>query len=341
MKSGAGRAVAALLCAACCGALRAEEAVDAGGRAGFAFAIVGSAVADSDRTAATTLRAIDRSDARFVVHFDLSKPSNASCADAAIERRRALLDASAKPAIPVTAAVAWADCGTAAVDPLERLERLGDAFFANDESLGQARLPWLRQSALTRFHRYRENLRWQVGSVLFASINLPDNNNNFRTGAGRNGEFEDRLVANHAWVERTFRIARERRLAAIVIFVDAAPRFATPLKAPDPRIGERDGFYEWKLALRAFAAAYNGEVLLVQGRHADGIARGAVIDRPLLDAGGRPIANVARIALDGRGEDGRWLRVDVDAAKRQPFTVTVERVFDDPSGELYGPARPR
>ena len=340
MNGAARRVGAALLCVACCGAPPAE-AVDAGVRAGFAFAIVGSAVADGDRAAANTLRAIDRSDARFVVHFDRSKPSNASCADAAIERRRTLLDASAKPAIPVTAAAEWADCGTAGVDPLERLERLGDAFFANDESLGQTRLPWSRQSAMARFHRYRENVRWQVGNVLFATINLPDNNNNFRTGAGRNGEFEERLVANHAWVERTIRIARERRLAAIVIFVDAAPRFATPLKAPDTRIGERDGFYEWKLALRTYAPAYRGEVLLVQGRHADGVARGAVVDRPLLDAGGRPIANVARIALDERSEEGRWLRIEVDAARRQPFTVTGERVFDDPSGELYGPARPR
>jgi len=306
----------------------------------FAFAVVGSAVAggtggEADRGTVPLLRAIDGSDARFAVHFDLSAASAASCSDASLARRRALLDASAKPVVPVAAAAEWAHCGQAAGDPLERLEHLGDVLFAGDESPGQARLSWVRQSSVPRFRRYRENLRWQVGPVLFATINLPDNNNNFRLGAGRNGEFEERLVANRAWLDRTFRLASERRLAGIVVFVDAAPRFSAPLRAPDLRAHERDGFYEWKVALRDFVPAFKGQVLLVQARYAAGLSRPPGVDQPLEDAQGRTIANFSRIAL-AEGADLRWMRIDVDPQSRKVFRVSAERIFDDPSGELYG-----
>ena len=246
-----------------------------------------------------------------------------------------MLDDSAKPVVPVVGAAAWASCGKAVNDPLERLEHLGDVLFNADESPGQARLQWLRQSSVPRFRRYRENLRWQVGPVLFVTINLPDNNNNFRLGAGRNGEFEERSVADRAWLDRTFRLASERRLAGIVVFIDAAPRFSAPLHVPDLRAHERDGYYEWKVALRDFVPAFKGQVLLVQARYAAGSSRPAGIDRPLQDAGGRTIENFSRIAL-ADAADARWMRVEVDPRDPKLFRVTVERLFDDPSGELYG-----
>ncbi len=306
--------------------------------AAFSFAVIGTASGDADRSTSTLLRAVDASPSRFVVHFDLSAPSDTSCSHAARERRRALLDASGKPVVPVLAAVEWAACGNATGDPLERLERIGDSFFSTDESLGQTRMPWLRQSAFARFHRYRENLRWQVGRVLFATINLPDNNNNFRIAAGRNGEFEERLVANRAWLERTFRLAAERRLAGIVLFVDAAPRFSAPMRVPDARTRERDGYYEWKRAFRDFVLAFKGQVLLVQARYAPGPPGPPDLDHPLQNPAGKAIANFTRIALKDSGAMS-WLRIDVDAADVRIFRVTAERVFDDPSGELYGAGR--
>ncbi len=306
----------------------------------FSFAIVGSV---GSAVAQPLLRAVEGSAARFVIHFDLSVASPDSCADIAMDQRRDVLDGSAKPVVPVLGASAWADCGRGGVDPGERLARLGDIFFSGDESLGRTRLTWLRQSALPRFRRYRENVQWQVGSVLFATINLPENNNNFRMAAGRNGEFEERLVANRAWMERTFRIATERRLAGVAFFVDAAPRFSAPLRAPDARSSERDGYYEWKLALRDFVPAFRGQVLLVQAHDSRGAAAPASgtpmdVDRPLHDPAGRPIANFTRIILP-RVNETRWLRVEVDPSDAKLFRIASERTFDDPSGELYGPGR--
>ena len=119
---------------------------------------------------------------------------------------------------------------------------------------------------MPRFRRDSENLRWQFGPILFVTIDVPDNNNDFRFGAGRNGEFEERLVADRVWLERAFRIASERRLPGIVIAIDADPHFETPLRPPDSRKRERDGYYEIKIALRELTRHFPGQVLLVQGR---------------------------------------------------------------------------
>jgi hypothetical protein len=305
----------------------------------FTFAVFASDTTDDPERTADLLRAIDGSAARFVVHAQTSIPSASSCSNAALEGRRALLDASMKPSVPIASGSEWADCADGGSDPFDRLQRVDDVFFATNRSLGQARMPWSRQSAVPRFRRYRENLRWQSGRVLFATVNVPDNNNDFRISAGRNGEFEDRLVANRAWLERTFRLASERKLPGIVLFIDAAPRFSMPLRPPDSRSRDRDGYYEWKMALREFVAAYKGRVLLVQARYASGAQRPTGIDRPLRDASGRPLENLLRIAAPDAGGDARWLRIDIDPADPVLFRATLQRVFDDPSGELYGPGR--
>ena len=325
---------------------QAAPAADAGASvavpSAFSFAVMGSVIDESDRGTRAVLHAIDDSPARFVVHFGQSPPSSASCSAAGIERRRDALDANPKPIVPVVAASEWSACGGSGMDPAdpaERLARVGDALFGTDQSLGQSRLRWIRQSSVPRFHRYRENLRWQMGSVLFVVSNLPDNNNNFRFGAGRNGEFEERLIANRVWLERAFRLAVERRLAGIVIFVDAAPRFGLPTRAPDSSTHERDGYYEWKATLRDLASSFKGQVLLVQGHVVPRSPPLNESDHPLRDANGKPLAHFTRVALPDVSNGGSWLRIDVEPKNPNLFRIGAERVFDDPSGELYGPAR--
>ena len=309
------------------------------GPVAYSFAAMGSVVKESDHSTRNMLRSIGNSPARLIVHFDLLPQSNASCNAAATARRRDALDASTKPIVPVVSASEWAACGEQVTDPAERLARVGDALFSGDESLGQSRLRWTSQSSVPRFHRYRENLRWQIGNVLFVVLNLPDNNNNFRFGAGRNGEFEERLVANRAWLERAFRLAIERRLGGIVIFVDAAPRFGLPLRTPDSRTADRDGYYEWKLTLRDLTSTFQGQVLLVQGHVVPQSSPLIEPDHPLRDASGKTIAHFTRVALPDAAGGASWLRIDVEPKDPKLFRISIERVFDDPSGELYGPAR--
>jgi hypothetical protein len=91
---------------------------------------------------------------------------------------------------------------------IERLNRLRELLFAEPASLGAHKLPLTRLSSSPKFRSYAENAHWVVGKVLYATVNLPANNNHYLAEAGRNSEFEDRLVANRFWLNRLFALAK-------------------------------------------------------------------------------------------------------------------------------------
>ena len=105
-------------------------------------------------------------------------------------------------------------------------------------------------------------MRWQAGDTVFIGLNAPGPNNHYLTAGGRNGEFEDRSIANAFWLEHAANIAKRRRSAR-----DRRHSFkATPdlgaLRAPRPfRVAAfraqhqpRDGFLEFKRSLVKVAA---------------------------------------------------------------------------------------
>ncbi len=76
-----------------------------------------------------------------------------------------------------------------------------------------------------RFRLYRENMRWQSGDVIFVTLNVPGDNNHYLNEGGRNGEFEERSVANTEWLERAEAYARRAHARAIVIAFEGDPQF--------------------------------------------------------------------------------------------------------------------
>ena len=94
--------------------------------------------------------------------------------------------------------------------------------------------------------------------MLFATVDWPANNNHYLPEAGRNSEFEDRLVANRAWLKRLCAVAAMRKLEGIVLFSDGNVY-------DDERHGDgrRDGFTETRRQLKTLAGQYRGKVLLV------------------------------------------------------------------------------
>ncbi len=154
-------------------------------------------------------------------------------------------------------------------DPFERLQRVADAFYGSDESLGRDRMPWARAeraaalSALSREppmaggpravrdaqpageqQRLPHRRRAATASSRSASS---------RTARGSNARSASRPSAG---CRRSCCSSTRRRASAL------------PLRMPDSRLRERDGYYEWKVAMRELASAFKGKVLLVQGRDA-------------------------------------------------------------------------
>jgi len=252
---------------ACAAAAAAESKPDA--KAGsFQFGVIGHSFKSGADEAVLkhAIAGANHANPAFVVATGV-KAATEPCTDKLYASRHALLDASSAPMVVSLAGSDWSACLNSAgrSNAIDRLNRLRELFYRDSETLGAKRLPVTRLSSSAKFRSYAENAHWQVGQVLFATINLPANNNHFRPEAGRNSEYEDRLVANRAWLHRLFTLAVRQKLEGLVLFSDgdvgleAEPGFSL-LQRFETR---RDGFAEPRKQIKTLAAKFKGKVLLV------------------------------------------------------------------------------
>jgi hypothetical protein len=238
---------------------------------GFTFGVIGHPLQHGRDEAALKRAIADAAQVNpaFVVATGI-KAASEPCSDKLYAQRRDLLNESAAPMIVSLAGSDWSACLNSAgrSNAIERLNRLREEFYADSESLGARRLQVTRLSSTAKFRSYAENAHWEYGKVLFATINLPANNNHYRPEAGRNSEFEDRLVANRAWLHRLFALAARQKMQGLVLFSDGdagvtaeagfslLPSFQT----------RQDGFAEVRKQVRSVAEKYQGKVLLIDAQ---------------------------------------------------------------------------
>ena len=192
------------------------------------FGVIGHSFHGSGSGEARLKKALeDESEAAlaFVVVTGI-KAVEEPCSDRLYAKRRELLDDAKRPVIVLPSASDWSECRNSAgrSNAPERLNRLRELLYPEPESLGAHKLKLTRQSSNPKFRSYAENVHWQVDEVLYATINLPANNNHFRPEAGRNSEFEDRLVANRFWLQRLFAMARREKMRPWSCFPKATSR---------------------------------------------------------------------------------------------------------------------
>lgn len=226
---------------------------------GFRFGVIGHGTAKGagESGLAQALAAADAENLAFVVVNGIKEPTE-PCTDNLFGRRLELLRQAQHGLVVSLTANDWAECRasggrSAAVSALGRLREL---LFVDEFSLGASKIPVIRQSNNPRFRSYVENARWEVGEMIFATVNVPDNNNHYVSDAGRNSEFEDRTVANREWLQRVFGHARQKKMKGVVLFADANPLAI-------PRQQRRDGYLEIRRQLNALASDFDGRVLLV------------------------------------------------------------------------------
>lgn len=300
----------------------------------FSFGVLGPASAaarDNTHTIQATIFETDADNLAFLVAIGI-KGRREPCGNTLYHERRKMLDAAENGVMVTITANDWAVCegvprrsGAA-----ERLMQLRELFFNGEFSLGGTRLPVLRQSASPQFRSYVENARWEMGNILFATVNLPANNNNFVSDAGRNSEHEDRQVANRLWLQRLFKIAAYQKMPAIVLFADV-----NPLNEPPPPKG-RDGFADTRKVLKSLASRYSGKVLVISGNAAGVKAGGASARKAPI----RP-----RIKWDGNTgslelEEG-WLKIVADPESRAVLTIGQPQSRSAPDESAATPsARP-
>jgi hypothetical protein len=209
----------------------------------------------------------DADNLAFVVANGI-KANAEPCSDTLYQRRKALLDSAKNGLIVSLAGSDWTDCrnshGRSAA--IERLNHIRELFFSDEFSLGGSRIPLVRESATAKFRTYAENARWEVGNIMFATVNLPAGNNHYRIEAGRNSEFEDRLIANRDWLQRIFLFALRKKVNGIVLFCDGDPLVEPGFLERFEISSKRDGFAETRKLLHELATRFPGRVLIVYGQ---------------------------------------------------------------------------
>jgi hypothetical protein len=242
------------------------------------FGVIGHSLAagDEERLKQAIAETDDKS-VSFIVVTGI-KGALEPCSDKLYLKRRDLIDDTRRPVVVALAASDWTDCKNSAgrSNAIERLARLRELFYAEPHSLGAKKIELTRQSLSPRFRGYAENAHWVVGKVLYATINLPANNNHYLPAAGRNSEYEDRLVANRFWLNRLFAIAKSDKVDAIVLFSEGDLKpFSEPtgLRALLRRAAPgHDGFAEPRRLVLSLAQKFKGKVLLIDSA---GLAKGA------------------------------------------------------------------
>ena len=270
----------------------------------FAFGALGDTPynRDEEPQLVAMIGEMNRQRLAFAVHVGDIKDSRTACSDELYRQRRTAFALSHHPFFYTPGDNEWSDCDRTAWgrrEPLERLGKLRELFFAQDASLGQRPLRAQRQTA----KGYPENMRWVVEDMIFATLNVPGPDNN---RARMPAESKRRTAALLAWMRETFALARERKLPALGLALQA-----------DLWIGS-SAYAELLAALADEARRYEGEVLLIHGD-----THWFRFDRPLVDPySGQRVQNVTRLEVYG-SPFVNWIYVTVntDGARAQ-FSAT-------------------
>ena len=309
------RAIVAALAALLAGCASAPPAPG-----GFAFGVMGD-TPYSDMQEPHFVAMIERMDAEplaFVIHVgDIKAGGNSRCSDELYARRKAQFDASAHPLVYTPGDNEWTDCRRASngrYDPLERLAKLRETFFAGRKSLGRAELDTTGEmEAAPGCTGYPENRTWSHGGVYFATVNIPGPNDNEGVDDSSDAEARCRDAANAAWIERAAALVQSENALALVIATQA-----------DPWVSKAPGFVALLAQVAAVAQRLRRPVLFVHGdTH---VYR---YDTPFRDASGATVPNAIRLETYGSPFVG-WVRVTVDPADPRVFSVEPELVAISP-----------
>jgi hypothetical protein len=214
------------------------------------------------------LDAINAVKPAFSIHVGDIKASAEPCTDEyfrAMVQRFQRLD---QPMVFTPGDNEWTDCHrerAGRYDPRERLRKLREIFYPDPAtSFGKTPLKVEPQSkVLPAFAKYVENARFVRGGVLFVTVHVVGSNNGFETSdADAVTEYFDRNKANIAWLDDSFRLARETNAKAVVLAMQAN---LYDVRQKFPAIPLASGFVDTLKAIERGARALNKPMLVVHG----------------------------------------------------------------------------
>ncbi|WP_426318893.1 hypothetical protein [Pseudoduganella sp. R-43] len=262
-----GAALAAAMLAMPAAVARNDKAAPRKGE--FSFALLGHNFpkGEGDAEFRRMLAEASRNEPAFLIATGL-KSASEPCSDSLYQERRDLMNSAERPLVLLPAGSDWTECrnSNGKSNAIERLNRIRELFFREPEALGKGKLPLNRQSSIAKFRDYAENTYWEYENILFVTLNVPARNNHYLVEAGRNSEYEDRMVANRGWLHRAFLHAKRKNIAGIVLVMDGEIGAHVEQGFFERLAQKRDGFTEIRRIVRSQADKYPGQLLLVDNR---------------------------------------------------------------------------
>ena len=267
------------------------------------------------------LEAMAKDGIAFAVHDGDIKNGHGVCSDDLYFDRLKVFQAARFPLIYVPGDNEWTDCHrlfSGIYHPEERLKRLRQIFFSDNQTLGRSRFPLQRQGLLDADYRdYVENVRWRRGRVLFVGLNIPGSENNFGEAGRPSPEFLARGKANRAWLAASFALAHKERDSVMFIIIQANPNFEAFNAGR-----QAQAYGEFLRQLTELTLAFPGKVILVHGD-----THSQHVDQPMRDPKSRRIVRkFMRIETFGSPRMG-WTRVTVNNADSAPTLKLEQRPF--------------
>jgi len=281
---------------------------------------------------------MNRANLAFVVHVgDIGSPNFGSCKDETFFKRRDEFNQSSHPLIFTPGDNEWTDCHEAGIpDSLERLSKVREVFFQNDQTLGKSTFTLNQQSNDPRYAKYRENARWVTGNVVFVTLHIPGSNNNFGRTPQMDAEYVERNAANLEWMKQGFDYAKKNNNLGIMILIQGNPQFQdtwpqrrSSVLGLAPPSKKASGYAEFLSSLQKEVLAYNKPIALVHGD-----SHYFRVDKPLIfndksGAGrGRIIENFTRVELFGYPE-AHWVRATIDPSDPNLFSFNPVMVKEN------------
>lgn len=313
-------AIALILTASC----TAEAVLPADANA-FSFGLIGDQQYNGaqEKQFSALLTAINSEPLAFVVHVgDFKAGGNSPCTNELFAARLAEFDQSRHPFIYTPGDNDWVDCrhpSNGAMDPLDRLRKLRELFFAAPKSLGRTSLPLSLQgeqfAADPILSRYRENAMWVHEGVVFATLNIQGSNDNLGFDAVNDAEQRERTRANIQWLKEATKRTKAADIIGMAIFSQANPGFEeSPAKVA------KSAYAPFLQAFEAAAEGLGKPILYIHGdSHQFRVERPykSPIDR-------REIKNVTRV--EGYGSPNvNWVRITVSKQSSTPFSIESGR----------------
>ena len=225
-----------LLFSAGCAVMQPETATSA---RRFEFGVIGDQqyTAEDERKFPNLISALNDANPAFVVHVGdfqddyngyKEGDGNPPCTDETMAHLKRMFQTSKQPFIVTPGDNEWTDCHKRKFnpfDPLERLAKVREVFFPNDQSLGQRTITLTQQSKDLKYSKYRENARWTYEDILFVTIHTVGSNNNLGRTREIDSEYAERNAANLAWMKEAFDLAKRNGNKGLILLTQANPEF--------------------------------------------------------------------------------------------------------------------